>query len=169
MAALLGRIDRGAGDPLPTAVRSAVAALRVGSEGAVVGTVAVSVPGGAVRVEASPAGADGAVAVVLSAERPPAPPSVPGDWPLSPQERQVVELLIRGLGNREIADRLFVSEHTVEWHLGHAYEKVGVRSRSQLLARLFHELYLPNVAALGDAGAAVDEPTALPPRRGRVA
>jgi DNA-binding CsgD family transcriptional regulator len=166
--ALLGRIDRGMGDPLPTAVRSAVAALRAGSDGAMVGTVAVPVPGGVVRVEASPAGADGAVAIVLSGERPPPPPSVPVDWPLTPQERQAVDLLIRGLGNRQIADRLFVSEHTVEWHLRHAYEKVGVRSRSQLLARLFHELYLPNVAVLGDAVTA-GEPVALPPRRGRVA
>jgi DNA-binding CsgD family transcriptional regulator len=38
----------------------------------------------------------------------------------------------RGLTNRELAQALFVTEKTVETHLGRAYNKLGVRSRKQL-------------------------------------
>jgi DNA-binding CsgD family transcriptional regulator len=169
---LLGQIDRGTGDRLPTAVRAAVAALRASDDDGIgvvsgVGAVSLPIPGGSVRIEASSAGPDGSVAIVLAAERPPAPASVPVTWPLTPQERQVVDLLIQGQSNRQISDRLFVSEHTVEWHLRHAYEKIGVRSRNQLLSRLFHEVYLPGVTDLDVVGG--NEPIALPSRQSRVA
>jgi DNA-binding CsgD family transcriptional regulator len=51
---------------------------------------------------------------------------------LTPTEQRVVELATDGLTNKEIADALFVSVHTVETHLSHVYTKLGVRSRSQL-------------------------------------
>ena len=51
---------------------------------------------------------------------------------LTPTEQRVVELAAGGLANKEIAEALFVSVHTVETHLSHAYSKLGVRSRSQL-------------------------------------
>jgi DNA-binding CsgD family transcriptional regulator len=55
---------------------------------------------------------------------------------LTPSETRVVELAVEGLSNKEIAGRLFVTVHTVELHLSHAYAKLGVRSRSQLASRL---------------------------------
>jgi len=55
---------------------------------------------------------------------------------LTPSEQRVVDLLARGLSNREIADQLFVSVYTVETHLSHAYAKLGVSSRGQLVHRL---------------------------------
>jgi DNA-binding NarL/FixJ family response regulator len=55
---------------------------------------------------------------------------------LTPTERRVVELAAEGLSNKEIAQTLFVTVHTVELHLSHAYTKLGVRSRSQLARRL---------------------------------
>jgi DNA-binding CsgD family transcriptional regulator len=172
---VLGQVDRGTADTLPTAVRSAVAALRAQQVGEVevvsgVGIVSVPVPGGSVRIEASAAGPDGSVAIVLAAERPPDPPAVPASWPLTPQERQVVDLVLQGRSNRQISDRLFVSEHTIEWHLRHAYEKVGVRSRNQLLSRLFQEIYLPGVIDF-DKVNQIDErePIALSSRQSRVA
>lgn len=55
---------------------------------------------------------------------------------LTPAELRVVELAAEGLPNKEIAGRLFVTVHTVELHLSHAYAKLGVRSRSQLAARV---------------------------------
>jgi DNA-binding NarL/FixJ family response regulator len=55
---------------------------------------------------------------------------------LTPTETRVVELAAGGLSNKEIAGRLFVTVHTVELHLSHAYAKLGVRSRSQLSTRL---------------------------------
>jgi DNA-binding CsgD family transcriptional regulator len=48
----------------------------------------------------------------------------------------VVRLVALGATNREAAQRLFLSPHTVDTHLRHAFEKVGVRSRVQL-ARLY--------------------------------
>jgi DNA-binding CsgD family transcriptional regulator len=51
---------------------------------------------------------------------------------LTPSEQRVVALAAQGLSNKEIAGQLFVSVHTVEVHLSHAYAKLGVRSRSQL-------------------------------------
>jgi DNA-binding CsgD family transcriptional regulator len=55
---------------------------------------------------------------------------------LTPAEQRVVELAAQGRSNKEIARELFVSVHTVEVHLSHAYAKLGVRSRAQLASRL---------------------------------
>ena len=55
---------------------------------------------------------------------------------LTPTERRISELAANGLSNKEIASTLFVTVHTVEVHLSHAYAKLGIRSRSQLAARL---------------------------------
>ncbi|HEX6699620.1 MAG TPA: AAA family ATPase [Gaiellaceae bacterium] len=55
---------------------------------------------------------------------------------LTESERRIVELAADGLANKEIARSLFVSVRTVEVHLKHAYEKLGVRSRTQLARRL---------------------------------
>jgi len=50
---------------------------------------------------------------------------------LSPREREILELLAQGFANKEIADRLGVSDGTVRWHLRHVYEKLHVRSRTE--------------------------------------
>ena len=51
---------------------------------------------------------------------------------LTPSERRVVELAATGCTNREIAQMLFVTEKTVETHLGRAFRKLDVASRRQL-------------------------------------
>jgi DNA-binding CsgD family transcriptional regulator len=51
---------------------------------------------------------------------------------LTPSERRVVELAAAGGTNREIAQTLFVTEKTVETHLGRAFRKLNVTSRRQL-------------------------------------
>ncbi|WP_262403708.1 helix-turn-helix domain-containing protein [Actinomadura sp. CNU-125] len=51
---------------------------------------------------------------------------------LTPQELQIVRLAARGLSNRDIAARLFLSHRTVGYHLYKAYPKVGVASRGEL-------------------------------------
>jgi ATP/maltotriose-dependent transcriptional regulator MalT len=56
---------------------------------------------------------------------------------LTPQELRVALQVADGLSNREVAARLFVSYKTVEVHLGHIYDKLGVRSRAAL-TRLVH-------------------------------
>jgi DNA-binding CsgD family transcriptional regulator len=51
---------------------------------------------------------------------------------LTPTERDVVQLVSEGLGNKDIATRLFVSPRTVQTHLTHVYTKLGLTSRVQL-------------------------------------
>ena len=51
---------------------------------------------------------------------------------LTPAELDVVRLVSAGLGNKDIATRLFISPRTVETHLTHVYTKLGLASRVQL-------------------------------------
>jgi DNA-binding NarL/FixJ family response regulator len=60
---------------------------------------------------------------------------------LSRREREVAQLLARGLSNREIAGRLYLSERTVDNHVHHILDKLGFDSRVQVatwLARNEH-------------------------------
>jgi predicted ATPase/class 3 adenylate cyclase/DNA-binding CsgD family transcriptional regulator len=52
---------------------------------------------------------------------------------LTPAERDVVRLVSEGLGNKDIAARLFISPRTVQTHLTHVYTKLGLTSRVQLV------------------------------------
>lgn len=51
---------------------------------------------------------------------------------LSPQERQIATLVVEGLTNREIAQRLFLSQRTIGSHLYRIFPKLGIASRTQL-------------------------------------
>jgi DNA-binding NarL/FixJ family response regulator len=54
---------------------------------------------------------------------------------LTARELDVLRELEQGFSNKDIADRLFVTEGTVKVHLRHIYGKLGVRTRTQLLAK----------------------------------
>lgn len=63
--------------------------------------------------------------------------SAPNAWAgLSSREAQVARLVVDGRSNKEVADRLFISERTVKAHLGVLFDKLGVRDRLQLALRL---------------------------------
>lgn len=96
---------------------------------------------GPVTLEASEGG-DGSTAVVIMPERPQPALEPPEHWGLTPQQNQIALHIIGGASNREVAERLFLSEHTVEWHLRQIYRALDLSSRTQLQARFFRDVGL---------------------------
>ena len=68
--------------------------------------------------------------------------AVSGIDSLTPSERRVAQLAAEGMINREIAQSLFVTEKTVETHLGNTFAKLKVRSRTQL-----QDAFMKSIAA----------------------
>jgi DNA-binding CsgD family transcriptional regulator len=64
-------------------------------------------------------------------------PALTGIDALTASERRVARLAAEGLANREIAQRLFVTQRTVETHLMHVFQKLGIRTRAALAPELF--------------------------------
>ncbi|MFF3491427.1 response regulator [Streptomyces sp. NPDC002795] len=62
---------------------------------------------------------------------------------LTDRERDILAQLAHGLGNREIAKALFISEATVKTHLGRIYDKLGVDTRSGAVAVAKEQRLLP--------------------------
>jgi DNA-binding NarL/FixJ family response regulator len=69
-----------------------------------------------------------------------AKPPVSAELPdgLTAREAEVLKLLVDGLTNGEIANELFISEHTVKTHINHVFAKTGSRDRAQAI-RYAHE------------------------------
>jgi len=71
----------------------------------------------------------------LAGARPAEPGTTRSDG-LTPSELRVAQLAATGQSNRQIADALFVTVKSVEWHLGNVYRKLDIRGRAQLAAAL---------------------------------
>jgi len=72
---------------------------------------------------------------------------------LSARERDVLIGVLEGQTSVEIADVLGISSHTVNDHLKSIFTKADVRSRRELVARIFFEHYAPRLGApLGPSG-----------------
>lgn len=65
----------------------------------------------------------------------PAPVEEPSGEPLTARERDVLELVSQGLSNKQIAQKLQISEHTVKFHLSSIFAKLGVSSRTEAVNR----------------------------------
>jgi DNA-binding CsgD family transcriptional regulator len=91
-----------------------------------------------------PADREGDIVIVIS---PVGPPDLAWlrttAYGLSAREREVAELVVRGASTRQIAATLFITEYTVQDHLAHIFDKVGVRSRRELIKRLYFESVFP--------------------------
>jgi DNA-binding NarL/FixJ family response regulator len=76
--------------------------------------------------------------------------------PVTRRERDVLRLLAAGLTNRQIADRLVVSEHTVHRHVTNILRKLDLHSRTAAATHAMRAGLLdePKMAGPGDAGAA---------------
>jgi DNA-binding CsgD family transcriptional regulator len=70
----------------------------------------------------------------------------PSRGELTESERRIAALVAEGRTNREVADALFLTEHTVETALTRVYRKLGVRSRAELAVRLAQETKEPPLA-----------------------
>lgn len=58
---------------------------------------------------------------------------------LSARQEEIVELVVKGFSNREIAERLQITEKTVKFHLTNIYALEGVLSRAQLIVKNLRE------------------------------
>jgi DNA-binding CsgD family transcriptional regulator/tetratricopeptide (TPR) repeat protein len=67
-----------------------------------------------------------------------------GAGSLTPTERRVADLAVKRLSNREIAETLFVTTSTIEWHLRHVYTKLGIKSRTEIAPELAASSCRPN-------------------------
>ena len=138
-------------DDMPAAVLSLAGFVRSAPHAAQGGANVVTVPAkdSWVTLHASRPGtaSDGRVAIVI--ERASAARSATvrlEAFGATAREREVATLLARGLSRVEIAESLVLSPHTVEDHTKSLYDKVGVASRQELVARVFLDEYLPEVA-----------------------
>jgi DNA-binding CsgD family transcriptional regulator len=140
----------GAGGETPPAALLALASFtrNRGRDGGRPDAVAVPTASGWVTMHASlPDGtARGQVAIVLERAATPQATAVRLETHgVTAHEREVAALLAQGFPNTEIAARLVLSLYTVQDHVKSLFEKIGVASRLELVARIFPDDYLPQV------------------------
>jgi len=125
-------------DPLPFALLTV--AERVRGSATEANSRVLGVTGRWIQLHASPVsgGEEGRVAVILQAATLPSiEPLISAAYGFTARERELIELVLQGCGTAEIAARLFISPHTVQGHLKSIFTKAGVRSRRELVTRVF--------------------------------
>jgi DNA-binding CsgD family transcriptional regulator len=158
---LLGEIfdSTAASGPVPLTVVSVAQQARRSATGTSDEIAGVRLPtrsGGWLRMDASLLDDDarGRVAVIIGAAREPEIAKLIAQaYGLSAREREVTGFVLRGGSTQEIAAALHVTPYTVQDHLKSIFEKVGVRSRRELVAQLFLQQCAPRLAVGAPPGA----------------
>jgi DNA-binding CsgD family transcriptional regulator len=93
-------------------------------------------------------GTDNLALVIEPAKGGDVAPLIVEAYGLTQRELDVTRSIARGLGTAEIAEHLFLSQHTVRDHVKSVFEKVGVSSRGELVAKVFADHYSPVMTEL---------------------
>ncbi len=88
-------------------------------------------------------GTDNLAVVIEPAKGGDVAPLIVEAYGLTQRELDVTRAIARGLGTAEVAEHLFVSPHTVRDHVKSVFEKIGVSSRGELVAKVFADHYSP--------------------------
>jgi DNA-binding CsgD family transcriptional regulator len=93
-------------------------------------------------------GSQGQIAIIFEVAQPAEiAPLILKIYDLSKRESEIMQLVVRGLSTAEISETFHISANTVQDHLKAIFEKVGVRSRRELVGQLFAEHYQPRIEA----------------------
>lgn len=151
MLAAMRNRSQAAGDETPPQALLALAAYtrRNAQNPERADAIAVPTASGWITLHASlpDGGSAGKVAVVI--ERAPSPQATAirlEAHGVTPREREIATLLAQGLTNPDIAATLVLSPYTVQDHIKSLFEKIGVSSRQELVAHIFLDEYLPQLA-----------------------
>lgn len=94
--------------------------------------------------------ANGVAVVITPARGPDLAPLIALAYRVTAREQEVLQFIARGLSTAQMAQRLGISVHTVRDHVKALFQKVGVRSRAELIGRIFTDHYFERLRADAD-------------------
>jgi DNA-binding CsgD family transcriptional regulator len=100
------------------------------------------------------AGTEGQIAVIFEEARPAEiAPLIVDAYGLTKREGEITRLVLRGLSTAQVSEELHITPNTVRDHFKAIFDKVGVRSRRELVGQVFAQHYQPRMATGQEPGA----------------